>query len=41
VRKVEFIEAIPKTASGKLLRRQLVEHDRAQAKAAANKHDRA
>lgn len=30
VRQIEFVEAIPKTPSGKILRRQLIEQERAQ-----------
>jgi acyl-coenzyme A synthetase/AMP-(fatty) acid ligase len=29
VREIEFVEAIPKTASGKILRRELIEAERA------------
>jgi acyl-coenzyme A synthetase/AMP-(fatty) acid ligase len=29
VREIEFVEAIPKTASGKILRRELIEQERA------------
>ena len=29
VREIEFVEAIPKTPSGKILRRELIEQERA------------
>jgi len=29
VREIEFVEAIPKTPSGKILRRELIERERA------------
>ena len=29
IREIEFVEAIPKTASGKILRRELIEQERA------------
>ena len=36
VREVEFVEKVPRTASGKILRRELAERERTKAAAAAN-----